>query len=520
MPARGLFLCVAFATGLAFAQGAAQFEIRGTVVEGALGIGGVTVTLYEFGHTPAEATTRTVFATTFTDSQGAFVLHPLRAGNYYVEVNKQGYFADSYNGATADPVDSTGDALSIDADRPLQERKFSLMRLGELRGRVVDEDGNPVGNTRVGIHPGRFNPVVTDEDGYFIAANLRPGDYSVSVMPRSPQIRPQFSEEDLKLVDEDLQVSNWPSVPVPVRSGASVSLGNIPLRKTAYYRAHLTVQVSDCTEGEEWMFSTTIGGFGPSVPCGKEFMVQNLAPGSYSFTLATSGRTGERRWGSADAEVKDRNIPVVIAMSGGTDISARLLPAKGVTLPPGNITIAVSQVPRTFLGNQTTAKQPDGQFIIRALPAVHHQLSVNGLTKDFYVKEIPYNGLILSDGIFTPIPGAQGQLDILIDDHAGTIRGSLDGYDKAAARVMVVAVKWPLPAEIPSTQALLNTAAGTAADDQGRFQIGGLVPGEYRVLATTAGDLSMVQPDTVSRAEKVIVERGGSQTISVKIVEP
>jgi len=44
----------------------------------------VTVTLYEFGHTPAEATTRTVFAVTFTDATGKFTFHPTRAGEYYV----------------------------------------------------------------------------------------------------------------------------------------------------------------------------------------------------------------------------------------------------------------------------------------------------------------------------------------------------------------------------------------------------------------------------------------------------
>jgi len=75
------------AVAVACAQNAAQLEIRGTVVEGTLGIGGVTVTLYEFGHTPAEATTRSVFATAFTDATGAFVFHPVRTGEYYVEVN-------------------------------------------------------------------------------------------------------------------------------------------------------------------------------------------------------------------------------------------------------------------------------------------------------------------------------------------------------------------------------------------------------------------------------------------------
>ncbi len=52
MPVRLLATFLAFTAGFAAAQGGNGFEIRGTVVEGTLGLGGVTVTLYEFGHTP------------------------------------------------------------------------------------------------------------------------------------------------------------------------------------------------------------------------------------------------------------------------------------------------------------------------------------------------------------------------------------------------------------------------------------------------------------------------------------
>jgi hypothetical protein len=126
---------------------------------------------------------------------------------------------------------------------------------------------------------------------------------------------------------------------------------------------------------------------------------------------------------------------------------------------------------------------------------------------------------MVADDVFTPIPGAPGQMDLLIDDKPATITGSVAGHDKVSGRVMVVAVKWPVSPESP-TQALLNTASGTVADDQGRFQIVGLAPGEYRVLAVTTGDLALVPPDTVNRAEKVTLERGGSQSVSLKIIEP
>jgi hypothetical protein len=288
------------AAALACAQSAGQLEIRGTVVEGALGIGGVTVTLYEFGHTPAEATTRTVFAVTFTDATGKFTLHPVRTGEYYVEVKKEGYFAESYDGPTVDPVDSTGDPVSIDADNPVRERKFSLMRLGELRGRIVDEDGAPLANLRVGIRPGTITPVVTDQDGYFTATKLRPGDYSVSVVRRGPEILPQFSEEDLKIVDQDLRTPDAPGVPLPIRSGASLSVGTITARKTPYYRARLFVKSGDCSPGETWMFSTTRNwpASDPRFPAERIFWCEILLPGhtrSRSRQAADPERPGGRQ---------------------------------------------------------------------------------------------------------------------------------------------------------------------------------------------------------------------------------
>jgi len=502
---------------LACAQSAAQLEIRGTIVEGALGIGGVTVTLYEFGHTPAEATTRTVFAIISTDAKGEFTFHPARAGEYYVEVKKEGYFAESYDGPTVDPADSTGDAVSIDADHPLRERKFSLMRLGELRGRVVDEDGNPLANLRVGIRPGTVTPVITDQDGYFTATKLRPGDYVVSLPHKAPEILPQFSEDDLKIVDQDFEPSVWPSVPVPVRLGASLSVGTITARKTPYYRAHLSVQVADCAEGEKWMFSFTpeVGGFGPSVPCGKEFLVRNLAPGSYSFSLTPSGRPGSRmRWAITTVEVTDHNVEVAMAMSAATDINGRVVAAEGATLPAPAVRWQLA------VGGQRVVLDAAGNFLVHGSPGNRQQVSMEAPGGRFYVKEVRYNGVVVADGIIRPIPGAPGLLEIVIDDKAATISGSVAEYYNVSARIMVMAVKWPVPSDTTSLSALLSPGADVTADDQGRFQIGGLAPGEYRVLAIPVGTLSRVQPDAVNRGEKVTLERGGSQSVSLKIVEP
>jgi hypothetical protein len=520
------------AAALACAQSSAQLEIRGTVVEGALGIGGVTVTLYEFGHTPPEATTRSIFAVTFTDATGKFTFHPVRAGEYYVEVQKESYFAESYNGPSSDPSETTGDPVSIDADHPLRERKFSLWRLGEVRGRVIDEDGQPLAHLRVVVLTPDSYPThsieqaTTDSDGYFAATKLRPGDYVVNVPRKGPEILPQFSEEDLKALDQDFAAGVWPAVPLPVRSGASLSVGTITLRKATYYRAYFKVS-GDCGEGDYWTFSATptkeAGNlFALPVACGKDFLVRNLAPGSYWFVLSTSGRSGNKKaWAITPVEVTDKNLEVALSMSPGADISGRLVAAEGVALPR-KIMISVSPVAAPLTGSQAAAPEL-GQFRIRGLPSTRHRISVNGLSGKLYIKEIRYNGLAAVDGTFIPIPGAPGLLEIVIDDQAATISGSVAERDKVTGRVMIVAAKWPSSPDTSSLQELLSSSASAPADDRGRFQIDGLSPGEYRVLALTE-DLSIRYSGNpiplVNGAEKVTLERGSLKDISLKLIDP
>lgn len=511
----------------ACAQNSDKLEIRGTVVEGAAGIGGVTVTLYEFGHIPPLATTRTVFATTSTDSQGAFTFHPERPGEYYVEVRKEGYFAESFDGPTVDPVETTGEPISIDQDHPVRERRLSLMRLGEIRGRVLDEDGHPmrvavVAQTSSSSPQRVFGRAFTDPDGYFVVSKLRPGNYTVGIPGKAPEVVAQFSTKDFEIVDQSLDTGDDRNAPpLPVSGGVSLSAGTLTARKRSYYRAHVLVQSGDCAPGEVWSFSTTdtAPGFGLRVPCGKEFLVRNLSSGSYNFALSPSRRQPEKQqWAGAPVEVTDRNVEVTLVMWTEADISGRIVAADGAAPPPLNLTVAL---PFGTRGESQAKPDPAGRFTLRGMPGKRQRVRVAGPGGKFYVKEIRFNGLDASDGIITPVAGPM-DLEIVIDDKAAHIGGSVAGRAQSSGRVMVVAMKWPVPPEDTSLSTLLR-ANSIATDDQGRFQIGGLAPGEYRVLALTDDALVRNAGNLVpmaSRAETVILERGDSKSIALKLIDP
>jgi len=540
-----LLLCGA---GLACAQ--PQLEIRGTVVEAGLGVAGATVTLYEFGHTPAEATTRKEFATVFTDGRGSFQFHPERSGQYYLEARKYEYVNANLNLHASGMRDFAGESVELSADHPAREFQLALTRLGELRGRVIDENGTPMAGLRLIVHPPASTPspkwanTVADKDGYFTASKLKPGSYLVRIMPQRAalQVVLQFSADDLKIVDQDLETSEWPgggeersATPVPVNPGGSVSVGTITVRKAQYYRARVSVLPNDCQPGEKWSFAAIQPAvpktpFIPTldVPCTKEFLVRNLSPGSYLFALTSGRNTETNKWAHAPVEIARENADVVLTMFPGMDIDGRVTTADGAPSPSSvKMRIAVTPDIQGFadfllFGTRPTTPDARGLFQVKGLQGDRHRVTVDGPGGNYYVKEIRHNGSASIDGLVTLAPGAPAQLEIVTDDKSASISGLVTNSGKAAGDAVVAAVKWPVPAG-DHLLSLLRSARG-AADDQGRFRIDGLQPGEYRILALPRDAVNRLNPESfvslLSRGEKVTVERGSSQSISLKIVQP
>jgi hypothetical protein len=159
----------------------------------------------------------------------------------------------------------------------------------------------------------------------------------------------------------------------------------------------------------------------------------------------------------------------------------------------------------------------EGKFVVRDLPLVRHDVSVRGLDSRYYVKELRYNSTAMADGMLTPALGASVQdLEIVLDDKPGVISGSVRDGDKPVSNPFIVAVKLPFQeGDIPLSGESLT------GDKDGKFQILGLPPGEYRVIAINKFvRLNEISVQILSRAEKVIVDRGSSKDVSLKLIDP
>jgi hypothetical protein len=441
-----------------------------------------------------------------TDDSGAFSLKLDRPGSYRVQARKEGYGATS--GAEPDHFDA-----KLTAEDPVADINLYLSRVCGLEGSVVDADnGKPIAGLRVmavaarphgaRFLPGAGVPAKTDADGRFVAEYLAPGDYAVEIVRQSAEdarVLTKFTEKDTEKVDLDYEQTYWPgghgaasALPVTVAWGGVVNIGSLPVRKVEYYRVHVRVPVSNCEAGDTMSVteSEPVGESGHSmhrlaqVPCGKDLLVTGFSRGTYRLILDIDGRDLQGRGtASVPFSIADENIAITAPIVPGVMVDGVVETAEGAQ-PPDFDKIAIALRPEDGVGypdEERPTPGPDGKFRISYVRPLAQTLSISGLDTGHYVKEIRYNGIALPDEIVPLDLGAMTHtLTIVVDDKVASIVGSVVGADGPVGKPMVIAMKWPATRTSFVSSSGLGRAQGDAA---GNFQMTGLAPGEYRIIA-------------------------------------
>jgi len=535
-----------------------NLEIRGTVVEPnpaasapAAGIGGVQVKLTEYQQTNGTLEP-TVIATTITDSQGGFSFHPPRFATYMVEVEKEGYTSQ----ASSTQMIESGLKLAalLTRAQPTAQLQFKLTRPGELTGRVVDDDGKPVGGLHVEIYTRPVSipiDVTTNGEGYFTSPKLIPGQYLVHVKSRSsgPSAVSPFSEADLTVADQDFESVYWPGVPdlrsatpITVSPGALNSIAAIRLHWASFPRVHVSVAEANCAPDTKWRLAIQhVDGTVPTeseilnteyvlMPCSKDFLIRDVAPGAYWFGLLNTTKDPAERWALARVDVARTSVDVAMAMYPASEITGRFVPAEGVKLPAGRSPQIWSTPWPTVMTSplEPTRVDPAGTFVFSNRLGLMHQMIVLPSQEGYYAQTIRVNGAPVAGRIITLTPGTPAQVEIVIDDKPANLTASVVDGDKPVADATVVLVKWPLVSASPPGSApppvLIYIQDGVQPMGV-RTQTNRVAPGEYRAFAITPeakgkiGDLTILER-LAREGQRVKLERGESQTITLKLSDP
>lgn len=456
----------------------------------------------------------------YTDGEGRFYFPLVAPGDYAISFEARGYL----------PLPPGDPALRVfhvaDMADPVQFQE-QLTPYGSISGRVFDGEGHPAPGVQIEMLRPRGNGVSingTDGEGRFTVPNLRPGSYILLARPMMPGsggdehkrsvLKPPPGPESEHLT---WAATYYPGATdrgsaqaIAVRAGANLTTYDVHLRAAETWRVR-GVAIDDLGKpvgGADLMLHSSEPLTGP------EARAQTAADGSFEFPNVCPGEwrilaevqrakvlwKGSAPVSVAHADVDGVNLRVsapftveaVVDREGTHDLLGERSGAT-VSLTPADAS-REHMVAGTYHG--------DGHIRFESVYAGRYRIIAGGTVAGYYVDSIR---LGITDVTGQPVDLAPGCPPIRITYRAGAAR-VVGLVDNAPGVIVVLA---------PKNDALLaaqfTRSAGTGLD--GRFDIGGLRPGDYYIWAFDHADMTaFADPDfvrsLVALAETVHVEQG------------
>jgi protocatechuate 3,4-dioxygenase beta subunit len=283
-----------------------------------------------------------------------------------------------------------------------------------------------------------------------------------------------------------------------------------------------------------------------------KFEIPRVVPGNYVLfgvmrqNSAPNTPPTEVLWASMPLEVRDRDIQdLSLATVPGIATQGRIT-VEGITGPPPNLAgLFIGMRPDPLItqgapspsGQSTTegtfnlAQANPGKFRVYVIPmlAPNNPGLLGGLPPgppalrelNPYVKSIKAGGVDVIDTGVTLAPGMETvNLEIVLATNAGAVSGRVLNDQKQPVDGAVVGL---IPA-VPSARGFrMDMYKSTSTDADGRFQLQGLPPGEYKVFAWDDVDTNaLVDADFMRPFENlgttIRVNEGDKPTLEVSLI--
>ncbi|MFH1999186.1 MAG: carboxypeptidase-like regulatory domain-containing protein [Planctomycetota bacterium] len=144
----------------------------------------------------------------YTDAAGAFRISNLHSGAYRIRAGGGNLVGMNSNGYGIRYIEG----VTIDQDQPRSETRITLVKGGNIQGRITDRLGHAVAGASIHMQdPGRmhiesFSECVSDGTGFFRYEGLNPGVYHVVVKHADYALKTQFHVEVRANEDTDLNI--------------------------------------------------------------------------------------------------------------------------------------------------------------------------------------------------------------------------------------------------------------------------------------------------------------------------
>src|SRR5579862_776316 len=455
--------------------------------------------------------------TAVSGSDGAFRIENILPGRYRLFVERTGLLDTDKSHQR-----SEGRVLALSAGQELKNVNVRLEAAAVLRGRVTDEDGDPLPNAEVTVlrqtfvsgrrHWEQAGAERTNDLGEYRVANLPAGNVYVSVNPPPdfkslieaggagadphnsaspsgsyqttyyPGTADRSQATPLQLHPGDEFPINFSLTPGPSLS-IQGSVVNLPPRSSAT----IMLQSRD--------FRLVLNG--AEMHKDGSFVIRDVSPGNYEIVATVDG-SAVPMMARQPLQVGSSNVEGLrLSPQPGGSVRGhlRVEGKSGASLKP--------DFERTFLLLESTEADddegvlgggkftnlahvaPDGSFAWGDVPPGNYYVQIvrdAGANDDWFMKASLASGHDVSDSGIN-VNGGTVALDLVASTNGGTVDGAItDHQGQPVANAVVVAVPEP------RMRGRMDRYRKTQSDQNGRFQLQGMRPGDYTVLAWESVD--------------------------------
>jgi carboxypeptidase family protein len=485
----------------------AKFTIAGMVVNSVTGVPLVDARVSITDVRNSEQTLRLI-----TTENGHFEFSGLKAGKFSLQGAKRGFLSAAY-----EQHEQFSTAIVTGAEYNTQTLVLRLTPLAFLRGKVIDEFGDPVRTAQVSLYlkstrAGMSRVTLvgndsTDDQGYYEFPALSPGEYFLSAAGK-----PWYAVHPVLLTEPGggNSPSNVPRsldvvYPTTFYNGTTDADDAAPIAVKA--GDHLRVDVHlNPLPSLHLIFRTPEQQQGFSMPMlqkrvfdSMETMTdgaQMISPGVWELTGVPVGRyavTKQQQGDQQSSEMTLREDGQELDLSHGEPAARVKLK---VNLPPGE-----TPPKQLFLALQNSRRQVvangvvdiAGEITFENISPGKYAVLVGSSIKPFSVARISSQGFDIAGHDVNISPGASLDLTVLLISGVVEIEGVVNRSEKPAAGIMVALVP-------KDPQSHLEMFRRDQSDFDGSFLLRSVIPGSYTIIAVEdAWGFAWLQPDVLAR---------------------
>ena len=483
--------------------------------------------------------------TATTDAAGRFVISGIEPGKYRLQAEKAGFVDQQYG---AKGPSRAGETIELAKSQRMRDASLKMTPHGVISGRVLDEEGEPVVNAtlqvvRRGYVRGRKQMVPVDSGstndlGEYRVYGLSPGRYYLSALYRRGSRGMPTQEGD----QETYAPTYYPggstpdsAAPVDLQPGAHFGNMDIRLQKMRAVRVQGRVMVAQASGNRPAIATIMLMQKGEPSQFGMrnttrpynaqgDFIINNVSPGSY-IAVATHFENGQLL--SARQPVEVGNSPVdgiTLTPVPGAELRGRVKVEGEASADMGRIRVSLS--PRSSAGAMfgpgaqgSGTVKADGTFSMLNVQAELYDVRVSGVPDGGYVKSIRMGNADITDtGLDFSTGVTPAEVAIVISLAAGAVDGTVQSEKpEQAAGATVVLV--PEGSRSESDRYYVTASS----DQNGRFTLKNVTPGEYRLYAfDTVESGAYMDPEWrkpyEGKGERVSVRESGREMVQPRLV--